>query len=82
MTYEKGRIYFPQDEMGKFNVVEKMFELKENNLNLRALLKHNVDRTRQLFKEGKKLTGYLTGRLKYEIKWTVLGGEEILKKIE
>jgi phytoene/squalene synthetase len=66
----------------KFNVTEKIFELNENNLNLKTLLKHNVDRTRQLFNEGKKLAEYLTGRLKYEIKWTVLGGEEILKKIE
>jgi squalene synthase HpnC len=80
--FEKGRIYFPLDEIEKFSVTEKMFELKENNLNLRKLVKYNVDRTGQLFIAGKKLTSYLSGRLKYEIKWTVLGGEEILKKIE
>lgn len=80
--FEKGRIYFPLDEIEKFGVTEKMFELKENNLKLKALVKHNVDRTRQLFTDGKKLTCYLTGRLKYEIKWTILGGEQILKKIE
>jgi squalene synthase HpnC len=82
IDFEKGRIYLPLDEMEKFGVVEKMFEINENNLKLKALLKHNVDRTRQLFNEGKKLTEYLRGRLKYEIKWTVLGGEEILNKIE
>ena len=82
IDYKKGRIYLPQDEMEKFGVVEKMFELNENNLNLREVLKLNVDRTRRLFEEGKKLTGYLSGRLKYEIKWTILGGEGILKKIE
>jgi squalene synthase HpnC len=82
IDYKKGRIYLPMDEMAQFGVVERMFELNENNLNLKALLKHNVDRTRKLFKDGKKLTGYLSGRLKYEIKWTVLGGEEILNKIE
>jgi squalene synthase HpnC len=82
IDFKKGRIYLPQDELEKFNVTEKIFELNENNLNLKTLLKHNVDRTRQLYNEGKKLAEYLTGRLKYEIKWTVLGGEEILKKIE
>jgi squalene synthase HpnC len=82
IDYKKGRIYLPQDEMEKFGVVEKMFELNENNLNLREVLKLNVDRTRLFFEEGKKLTGYLSGRLKYEIKWTILGGEGILKKIE
>ena len=80
--FAKGRIYLPQDEMAEFKVVEKVFELRENNLNLKALLKHNVDRTRKLFIEGKNLTDYLTGRLKYEIKWTILGGTEILNKIE
>jgi len=68
--------------MTEFNVAETVFELNENNLNLKALLKYNVDRTRALFDEGKQLTKYLSGRLKFEIKWTILGGQEILKKIE
>jgi squalene synthase HpnC len=82
IDYKKGRIYFPQDELAEFNVVETVFELNENNLNLKALLKYNVDRTRSLFDEGNKLTMYLSGRLKFEIKWTILGGLEILRKIE
>jgi squalene synthase HpnC len=82
IDYKKGRIYLPQDEMTEFNVAETVFELNENNLNLKALLKYNVDRTRALFDEGKQLTKYLSGRLKFEIKWTILGGQEILKKIE
>ena len=82
IDYKKGRIYLPQDEMAEFNVAETVFELNENNLNLKALLKSNVDRTRALFDEGKQLTKYLSGRLKFEIKWTILGGQEILKKIE
>ncbi|MGA7723144.1 MAG: squalene synthase HpnC [Ignavibacteriaceae bacterium] len=82
IDYKKGRIYLPQDEMAEFNVAETVFELNENNLNLKALLKYNVDRTRALFDEGKQLTKYLSGRLKFEIKWTILGGQEILKKIE
>jgi squalene synthase HpnC len=82
IDFKKGRIYFPQDELERFNVTEKLFELNENNLNLKALLKHNIDRTRRLFSEGQRLTEFLTGRLKYEIKWTVFGGQEILRKIE
>jgi squalene synthase HpnC len=82
IDYEKGRIYFPMDEMKKFGVVENMFELKENNLNLKELLKHNIEKTRKFFDEGKKLLDFLNGRLRFEIKWTILGGEEILRKIE
>ena len=82
IDYSKGRIYYPEDEMSSFGVTEKMFELRENNLNLMALVKHNVERTDNLFREGENLIGHLSGRLKYEIKWTVLGGETILKKIK
>jgi squalene synthase HpnC len=82
LDYEKGRIYYPLDEMEEFGVNKKIFELKENNLNFGKLLKFNIDRTRKLFHEGKGLLTYLRGRLKYEIKWTILGGETVLRKIE
>ncbi len=81
IDYEKGRIYFPLDEMKKFKVDEKIFELKENKVNFKELLKYNIERTQHFFDEGKELFSYLHGRLKFEIKWTVLSGEEILKKI-
>ena len=58
-----------------------MFELKQNNPNIKALVKHNVDRTQVLFDEGKNLLKYLSGRFKYEIKWTIAGGEKILNMI-
>ena len=82
IDFRKGRIYYPEDEMENFKVTEKMFELNENNLNLRALVKHNVEKTKNLFNEGEKLIEYLSGRIKYEIKWTILGGKSILKRIE
>jgi squalene synthase HpnC len=82
IDFEKGRIYFPHDEMDHFGVEKKMFELKENSLNLKELLKFNINRTKRLFEEGRGLLPFLKGRLKYEIKWTIAGGEEILKKIE
>ena len=78
---EKGRNYYPQNEMKKFNVTQKMFELKENNPNIKALVKHNVERAQILFDDGKNLLKYLNGRFKIEIKWTLAGGEKILDKI-
>ncbi|MBS4036443.1 MAG: squalene synthase HpnC [Ignavibacterium sp.] len=79
--YKKGRIYYPQNELEKYEIREKMFENRKINDNFRALVKHNVERASSLFYEGKNLFSYLNGRLKYEIKWTVAGGEEILNKI-
>lgn len=82
IDYAKNRIYFPKDEMLRFNVDEKLFEMKENNPNFSALLKYSIERTRNLFNQGKSLFRFLRGRLKLEIKWTVAGGEKILSKIE
>lgn len=79
---KKNRIYYPADEMEMFKVTEKMFELRENNPNIKALVKHNVDKAKLLFNEGKDLLNYLSGRIKMEIKWTIMGGEMILNKIE
>jgi squalene synthase HpnC len=81
IDYRKGRIYYPEDEMKKFEVTEKVFEIKENNYNFQQLLKHNVDRAQLMFDGGRNIFNYLKGKLKLEIKWTVKGGEEILKKI-
>lgn len=82
IDYQKGRIYLAQNEMQKFQVDESVFELKKNNLNLRKLLEYNILRARNLFEEGKNLLSFLNGKLKLQIKWTILGGEEILNKIE
>jgi len=79
--FEKGRIYLPQDELVRAGINNLMFEVKEINLNFKRLIEYNVDRTQLLFDEGRNLLKFLKGRLLYEIKWTILGGEAILKKI-
>ena len=81
IDFKKGRIYFPQNEMKQFDVTENMFAKKEINVNLKRLFKHNIDRTQAKFNEGKNLLQFLSGRLRLEIKWTILGGEAILEKI-
>ena len=81
IDFEKGRIYYPLDEMEKFNVNEKLFEMKEISPNLKQLIEFNVVRTKDFFDEGKGLLEFLSGRFKYEIAWTIKGGEEILKKV-
>lgn len=82
IDYLKGRIYLPEDEMAKYMIEKKVFELSENSLNLKELLKFNIARTKKMFEEGRGILKFLKGRVNYEIKWTILGGEEILKKIE
>lgn len=79
--YKKGRIYYPLTELKTYEISQNQFEKRKINDNFRALVKHNVERAASLFDEGKGLYRFLNGRLKYEIKWTVAGGEEILNKI-
>lgn len=82
LDFQRGRIYLPLDEMQKYSVDEKTFELRENSLNLKQLFRHDISRTEKIFKEGKELLKYIKGRLKFEISWTILGGEKILEKIK
>ncbi|MBI1936839.1 MAG: squalene synthase HpnC [Ignavibacteriales bacterium] len=82
VDYSKGRIYLPLDEMKNFGVEENIFRLKENNSNFMLLLKHQIGRIDGMFDTGKKLLVKLPSSLKYQIKMTILGGKEILRKIE
>lgn len=82
LDWQKGRLYLPQDELARFEVNEKLFEFKQNSLNLKQLLKLSVERAENMLLEGKQLLKFLDGRLKYEIKWTILGGLETLNKIK
>ena len=81
IDYQKGRIYYPQDEMKQYQVEENMFEMNRINLNLKQLIEFSVNRIQGIFDEGKGLIEFLSGRFKYEIALTINGGEEILRKI-
>ena len=82
IDFEKNRIYLPMNDLEEFNISEKDIEQKNCSENFKKLMKFEIDRTRKLFSEGRKLLEHLPGRLKYQIFWTVLGGEKILNKIE
>jgi squalene synthase HpnC len=81
IDYHNGRIYMPQDEMIEYGVREKIFEAEKPDDNFKRLIGFNVNRTQNLFNDGKELIKHLKGGLKIEIDWTVKGGECILEKI-
>ena len=66
--------------MQTFGVTENMFAKTENTLNLQKLVKFNVKRTRKLFESGRELLPFLQGRLKIEIKWTVIRRRRNIRK--
>ena len=82
VDFKKGRIYLPLDEMEKYGVGENLFDLNEKIINFKRLMKFQVERINSMFDEGRNLLKFLKGRLRFEIAWTLLGGVEILNKIE
>jgi squalene synthase HpnC len=82
VDYAKNRVYLPLTEIEKFGVDESVIEQKTLNFNFQNFMKFQIKRTRDLFLKGRKLIPQLPRNLKYQITWTILGGEEILKKIE
>ena len=81
VDFQKDRIYIPQDELTGFGVSENAFEMKNNDNNFMRLLKFQVERTQGLFNRGRNLVPRLPKQLRFQIRLTILGGEEILNKI-
>ncbi len=80
----RNRCYIPL-ELLRANGIE-IKQIKMNNLNIDSLLCDVISEcvifTERLFDEGKKILNYLSGLFKFEIKLSILGGEEILNKIK
>ncbi|MGH9751750.1 MAG: squalene synthase HpnC [Blastocatellia bacterium] len=78
----KDRIYLPQNEMARFGVSDDDLREKRFSERYAALLKFQVERTRELFNRGKPLPNLVSGRLAFELRLTWLGGTRILERIE
>lgn len=82
LDLQKDRIYIPQDILQQYGLNEYVLFIKPYDNRIKVVLKSLTQVTRKLFLQGIPLLNHLRGRLKWELKFTVLGGLEILKKIE
>jgi len=83
VDYTKDRrVYLPQDEMVRFGVEERHLRDKVCDPAWQALMRFQVERTRELMLSGRDLGKTLPGRIGLEIRTTVQGGLRILEKIE
>lgn len=80
----RNRYYIPIEVLQKhdININNFRFYLEESKIEVKKALAECVYFTRNLFEEGKTILNYLKGFLRSEIKLTILGGQEILNKIE
>lgn len=76
------RVYLPQDEMARFGVTQLHLLEKLCDASWVALMKFQVERTRELMLSGAPLGKALPGRIGLEIRATVAGGLRVLEKIE
>ena len=82
VDWKKNRAYLPLEDMKRFGVTEEAITQGDCSDQFKKLLAYEVDRAKTLFREGHALPSRVSGRLKWELRVTWLGGWRILKKIE
>ncbi|MFN0156774.1 MAG: squalene synthase HpnC [Bacteroidota bacterium] len=82
VDWPRGRLYLPLEDCRRFGYNENELTTGKTNSALQQLMKFQVERTRQLFDEGKPLCREAAPSLRLELKLTWHGGTTVLNKIE
>lgn len=82
----KQRIYMCQDELAKFSITELQIQnyvdgAKTIDINWQQFMQFNLNRVSALMQAGKPLGHILTGRIGFEMRMIIAGGEQIIHKI-
>jgi phytoene synthase len=80
--WQKGRLYVPRDDSERAGAREADLEARTMSPAWRSVLSELAGRTRRLFGEGRAVCDGVTGRLRYELRLTWLGGMRILDRLE
>ena len=78
---DKGRIYLPLEDMGRYGVSEAQVHERRFSVEFRALMQYEVDFTHDLFRQGLPLISMLDSELAIDIDLFSRGGREILNAI-
>jgi squalene synthase HpnC len=78
----KGRLYVPLDLLRGAAADERALEARHWTPQWRAVLRDLAGRTRRLFLDGRGIADAVSGRLKWELRATWLGGVRILDRLE
>ena len=80
--FVRGRIYLPVDDMKNFGVSEDDFARRNCSKAFIELMKFEVNRARELFKEGMPLLNQVDHRLRMQLALYIYGGIGALDAIE
>lgn len=79
---QMDRVYIPLDDIREFGYSEEELFQRSFTAAFKDLMCFQVDRTRQIFGEGRPLLGEVGRDLRMELRLTWKGGSRILQKIE
>src|SRR5579864_9268133 len=82
VDYEKGRIYLPLEDLRHFNVSQPEIADNQNTPAFCAMMKFEVERARDWFRQGLPLIGKVDRELAVDLDLFSRGGLEILNAIE
>jgi len=80
--WQKGRLYVPREVSDRFGAREQDLDARILTPAWRHVLSDVAARTRALFNEGRAVCDGVEGRLRYELRFTWLGGRRILDRLE
>jgi phytoene synthase len=82
IDWRRGRLYVPAEEHQRTNASFDALDRGELTDPWREALSSSAARTRELFDRGRAVCDGVTGRLRYELRATWLGGLRILDRLE
>ena len=82
VDWQKRRVYLPQDDMEKFGVSEAQLAEGRADMAFQRLLAYQCERTHKMLKAGSPLGKTLPGRIGFELRMIVVGGQLILQKLD
>jgi hydroxysqualene synthase len=80
--WDKGRLYVPRADLDAAGAAESDLDARRITPAWRSALAAAVARTRTLFDEGRGVADGVSGRLRWELRLTWLGGVRILDRLE
>jgi squalene synthase HpnC len=80
--YAKGRIYLPLEDLQRFGVSESDIASRQNTSEFCEMMRFEVERARDWFRQGLPLAGKVDRTLAVDIELFSRGGQEILNAVE
>ena len=80
--WHDGRLYVPREEILRASADERDLDRRRMTAQWKIAMRACVERTRSFFDAGKEVADAVSGRLRYELRATWLGGARILDKVE